>query len=61
MYRSLPSASKLCENKNRERAYQLHLQKLKNIKPSINNAPPKEMPHLKRNMKKLQTEQGMSH
>uniref|UniRef100_A0A7S1KQX3 C2 domain-containing protein n=1 Tax=Percolomonas cosmopolitus TaxID=63605 RepID=A0A7S1KQX3_9EUKA len=57
MHRAKPTASKLCEKRNKDRAYEIHMKKLRNMKSSLNTKGPKKMPHLKRNLKKLQMEQ----
>jgi hypothetical protein len=58
MFRAEPVHSKICVQKNRDRNYDLHQKKLKQIKTSIDNKPPKEYPHLRKNLKKLQNETG---
>lgn len=58
MYREKPVANKICARKWQQREYEIHRKKLKAIKPSINNKPPNEYPHLKRNLKKLQNDRG---
>jgi len=57
MYRSEKSSSKVCTSRTRKKNYDRHRARLKNIKPSIDTGAPKKFPHLKRNLKKLQTEQ----
>jgi hypothetical protein len=58
MHRSELVHSKICVQKNRDRNYDIHQKKLKQIKTSIDNKAPKDYPHLRKNLKKLQTDTG---
>jgi len=56
MFREQPVASKICAKKWREESYRKHQEKLRTMKPRIDNKSPKEARHLYRNLKKLQLE-----
>nr|CAG4712825.1 unnamed protein product [Naegleria fowleri] len=60
MFRAEPQQNYLCKRKVRERNYKKHRDALASIKPSIDNTPPKDYPHLRTNAKKkqLQKERG---
>lgn len=60
MHRAEPVVNKLVIEKNRDRAYNRHREKLAQVKPSIDNKPPNAYPHLQKNWKKIQTENGNS-
>jgi hypothetical protein len=53
-----PTANKLLSKKWTEREYQLHLDKLRAAKSSIDNGQPKAYPHLELRLKKVQIEEG---
>ena len=54
MHRAIKAADKLSDRKYRAYCRRLHLKRLKNVKPSIDNRPPKRCPHLRQNLKKKQ-------
>lgn len=54
-----PTANKLLSKRWEEHARQLHLKKLRNAKPTIDNGAPKVYPHLEMRLKRLQIEQGI--
>lgn len=58
MNRGEKQASKICTARTRQKNYDRHRERLRNIKPSIDTGAPKRYPHLKRNLKKLQLEHG---
>lgn len=60
MYRAPTTGNKKLHEMWVEHVKQLHKQRLKTIKPSIDNKPPKQYRHLKANMKRAQTEEGTS-
>eukprot|EP01138_Halocafeteria_seosinensis_P008999 gb/GECG01009198.1/.p1 GENE.gb/GECG01009198.1/~~gb/GECG01009198.1/.p1 ORF type:complete len:269 (+),score=34.20 gb/GECG01009198.1/:1-807(+) len=49
-----PKASKITYQRDVERNYELHRRRLQKIKPSVDNKPPKQCKHLRRNLKKEQ-------
>ncbi|KAJ3258361.1 hypothetical protein HK103_003649 [Boothiomyces macroporosus] len=55
-----PSCNRLLAKKWEDRAKSMHLQKLHEAKPTIDNAPPKIYPHLEIRLKKLKLEEGRS-
>jgi uncharacterized protein (UPF0261 family) len=59
MHRAEPVANKIVSEKWRDRAYNKHRDKLTKIKPSIDNKAPQSFPHLQKNWKRIQTENGM--
>ena len=58
MHRSQKISNKICDRKWKERQYRIHKQKLRNMKASIDNKPPKQYKHLEKNWKKIQMEEG---
>lgn len=54
MYRAIRVGDKASERKRRNYQRKLHLKRLANVKPSIDNKPPKKHKHLKKNLKKKQ-------
>ncbi|KAL2912836.1 hypothetical protein HK105_207617 [Polyrhizophydium stewartii] len=52
-----PTCNKLLSKKWEERSRLLHLKKLKDVRPTIDNAPPKVYPHLEMRLKKLKLEE----
>eukprot|EP00164_Ancoracysta_twista_P001578 GFYU01002067.1.p1 GENE.GFYU01002067.1~~GFYU01002067.1.p1 ORF type:complete len:225 (-),score=32.01 GFYU01002067.1:524-1198(-) len=56
-FRSIPEANKICSEKWRDRAYQIHKQRLNSMKPAIDNKPPTKYTHLVQNLKKAQLEE----
>jgi len=54
MHRAIKAADKLSDRKYRAYCRRLHLKRLKNVKPSIDNKAPKRCPHLRQNLKKKQ-------
>ncbi|KAI8928878.1 hypothetical protein BC831DRAFT_446235 [Entophlyctis helioformis] len=52
-----PTANKLLSKKWEERSRSLHLKKLKEVRATIDNAPPKVYPHLEMRLKKLKLEE----
>jgi len=54
MYRGLPSGNKILTKKWQEKERRLHLQKLKEVKPTIDLRKPKNFKHLKSRAKKEQ-------
>lgn len=54
MYRGLPSGNKILTRKWQEKERQIHMRKLRNIKPTINMRKPKAFKHLKSRAKKEQ-------
>ena len=61
MYRAQPKASKLLSAKWQEKEHQIHLKKLKDIKPAIKVSAPTQFSHLKSKPKKNQMLEGKSH
>ncbi|KAL0218663.1 hypothetical protein P9112_004316 [Eukaryota sp. TZLM1-RC] len=57
MYRAIPSSNKLLEQKWRQRELNLHRQKLKKMKPAIDNKPPPDHRHVFENKKKQQIDE----
>lgn len=57
MFRAQPVASRVCDDKFRDRSYRIHRQKLQKIKPSIDNKAPPMYPHLYQKLKKAQMEE----
>lgn len=49
-----PKASKVTFERDRSRAYALHRDRLRSVRPSIDNRPPRQFPHMRRNLKKEQ-------
>ena len=56
----VPSSNKLVSARWEDKCREIHLQKLKNMKPAIDNVPPKEYPHLTNNKKRLQLQEGVT-
>ena len=54
----VPSSNKLVSARWEDKCREIHLQKLKNMKPAIDNVPPKEYPHLTNNKKRMQLQEG---
>jgi len=54
MYRGLPSGNKILTKKWQEKERQIHMRKLRNVKPTINLKKPKAFKHLKSRAKKEQ-------
>lgn len=52
MYRSQPKASKLLSKKWRDQEHAIHMEKLRNIKPTVNLSAPAQFRHLKTKPKK---------
>lgn len=57
----VPSSNKLVSARWEDKCREIHLQKLKNMKPAIDNVPPKEYPHLTNNKKRMQLQEGTLH
>lgn len=53
----VPSSNKLVSARWEDKCREIHLQKLKSMKPAIDNVPPKEYPHLTNNKKRLQLQE----
>jgi E3 ubiquitin-protein ligase TRIP12 len=54
MYRGLPSGNKILTKKWQEKERRIHMQKLRNVKPTIDLKKPKKFTHLKSRAKKEQ-------
>jgi hypothetical protein len=54
-----PAQNKILEKRWDERTRELHLKRLKNAQPSIDNSPPKVYPHLELRLKRLKLEEGI--
>lgn len=56
MYRQLPEFNKICIKKSRDRAYNIHLETMKKIRPSIDTRAPSVPKSMGRNGKKYEIE-----
>lgn len=56
MHRAEPVSNKLVIQKSRDQSYNIHRDKLSNVKSTIDNKPPKVHSHLKNKAKKAQVE-----
>ena len=54
-----PAQNKILDKRWDQRTRELHLKRLKEAKPSIDNSPPKVYPHLELRLKRLKLEEGM--
>ncbi len=61
MHRAEPVSNKLVIQKSRDQSYNIHRDKLSNVKSTIDNKPPKVHSHLKNKAKKAQVEKGRTH
>ena len=52
-----PAQNKILEKRWDERTRELHLKRLKEARPSIDNSPPKVYPHLELRLKRLKLEE----
>jgi hypothetical protein len=59
MYRERVVASKTCQKKWDDNSKKIHAEKLKHIKPSIDNSPPQAQVHLENRRKRDQQIEGM--
>ena len=59
MYRERVVASKTCQKKWDDNAKAIHAERLKHIKPSIDNSPPQAQVHLENRRKRDQQIEGM--
>jgi len=57
MHRAQPIASAVCDDKWRDKSYELHRQRLRAIKPAVDNRTPPVYPHLYQKLKKAQMEE----
>lgn len=55
-----PAQNKILEKRWDERTRELHLKRLKEARPSIDNSPPKVYPHLELRLKRLKLEEGIA-
>lgn len=53
-----PALSAVCDDKWRDKSYELHRQRLRAIKPAVDNRTPPVYPHLYQKLKKAQMEEG---
>lgn len=58
MYKERKTSSKVCQDRQDEQAKRIHKEKLKNIKPSIDNTSPKAQTHLENRRKRDQIKEG---
>lgn len=58
MYRAIPSANKILTKKWNDKAQQRHIDTLRNIKSSIDKAPPKQPKHLVNKVKRHHMMEG---
>lgn len=59
MYKERKTSSKACQQKWDEQAQKIHKEKLKNIKPSIDNSAPQAQKHLENRRKRDQIKEGI--
>jgi hypothetical protein len=59
MYRAIPVGNKACANRVRDRHYEMHKQRVKTMRPQVDNAEPhvKQLSHLQNNLKREQLEE----
>jgi hypothetical protein len=58
MYRAQPVGNRLLHKKWEDHTQELHRRRLRTIKASVDNKPPRDFIHLRANMKRAQMEEG---
>ena len=58
MYRAIPTSNKLLQKKWADKEREIHLAKLKEIKPTVEIREPSQFRHLKKKLKKTQMLEG---
>ena len=58
MYRAIPSSNKLLQKKWSSKEQEIHLAKLREIKPSVDVNMPTQFRHIKKKLKKNQMQEG---
>lgn len=59
MHRERKTPSKVCQQRWDDHTKKVHAEKLRNIKPSIDNSPPKTQTHLENRRKRDQINEGI--
>jgi ribosomal protein S4 len=60
MYRAIPTSNKLLQKKWADKEREIHLAKLKEIRPTVEIREPSQFRHLKKKLKKTQMLEGKS-
>ncbi len=58
MYRAIPASNKLLQKKWSTKDQEIHLTKLKEIRPSVEISEPTKFRHIKKKLKKTQMQEG---
>lgn len=60
MYRAIPTSNKLLQKRWADKEREIHINKLRDIKPTVEIREPSQYKHLKKKLKKTQMLEGKS-